>query len=211
MAALQTHLKKEGVKITPVGDQLFLDPAETFGIQLVVSPFINRPRVAGPINYLYEFTHALRSDWQQVAAYYTRIFGLDPSRFSPIKSSRFGYQGTLTLFDPPARLDRVELSQAVDPAFAMGRFTAKRGDSLYMCYVDANDVPGLVDRLEHHSARWTPRGPDGKAEKDGLWVHPSALNGLLLGVSRETVGWEWSGRPDLVKPFGAQPYVPPQT
>ena len=36
------------------------------------------------------------------------------------------------------------------------------------------------------------------AKRDGLWVHPGALCGLLLGVSRTTVGWEWSGQPARV-------------
>ena len=29
----------------------------------------------------------------------------------------------------------------------------------------------------------------------GHWVHPGVLCGLLLGVSRTTAGWEWSGQP----------------
>ena len=41
-----------------------------------------------------------------------------------------------------------------------------------------------------------PSGPGPAA--DGLWVHPSALCGLLLGISRTTVGWEWSGQPARV-------------
>jgi hypothetical protein len=36
------------------------------------------------------------------------------------------------------------------------------------------------------------------ARSDGLWVHPSALCDLLLGISRTTVGWEWSGQPARV-------------
>ena len=36
-------------------------------------------------------------------------------------------------------------------------------------------------------------------ERDGLWIHPGALHGLLLGVSRTTLAWEWSGRPELVR------------
>ena len=29
----------------------------------------------------------------------------------------------------------------------------------------------------------------------GRWTHPSALCGLLVGISRTRVGWEWSGQP----------------
>jgi hypothetical protein len=35
----------------------------------------------------------------------------DPSRFSPIASERFGYLGTLAMFNPKDRLDRIEISQ----------------------------------------------------------------------------------------------------
>ena len=29
----------------------------------------------------------------------------------------------------------------------------------------------------------------------GHWVDPGVLRSLLLGVSRTTAGWEWSGQP----------------
>lgn len=86
----------------------------------------------------------------------------------------------------------------IDPASAMGRWVAKHGDSLYMCYVETDDVPAIIGRLAARGARFTPRGPDAATERDGLWLHPNALCGLLLGVSRTSVAWEWSGRPELV-------------
>ncbi|HUN51180.1 MAG TPA: VOC family protein [Candidatus Sulfotelmatobacter sp.] len=200
---LRAHLAAEKIAVVAEGGQLFLDPADCFGMPLVLSPYVPKPRRPGPVNYLYEITNTLASDWRQAAAHYARIFGLDARRFSAIGSARFGYQGTLTLFDPPARLDRIELSEAHDTNFAMGRFVAKRGDSLYMCYVDANDVPDIVARLERAGQRWTPRSKEGGPERHGLWVHPSALSGLLLGVSRRSLAWEWSGRPELVEPLAA--------
>ncbi|HYM33126.1 MAG TPA: hypothetical protein VEU47_17640 [Candidatus Cybelea sp.] len=191
------------VKVTRDGDQAFIAPTDAFGMNLVLSPSMRRDRAPGPANFLYEITNTLVTDWRKVAARFAEMFGLDQARFSPIKSAKFGYEGTLTLFDPPARLDRIELSQVVDPNSAMGRFVAKRGDSLYMCYLDVEDVPDIVRRLDKARARWTPRTRDGKPERDGLWVHPSALNGLLLGISRRTLAWEWSGRPNLVEPLRA--------
>ncbi len=115
-------------------------------------------------------------------------------------SERFGYIGTLTLFDPPNRLDRIELSQVTDNVHAMGRYAHKHGDSLYMCYVEVHDWPDVRQRLLDANARYTPRGADPVAEPDGGWVHPKELHGLLLGISRTGVAWDWSGRKDLVPP-----------
>jgi hypothetical protein len=199
LAALEARLR--GLGLTPVreGDQLHLDDRPGFGARFVISPLASRARV-GPVSFLYETTVTLIGDWRAAAAWYSAIFGLDPSRFSPIESHRFGYRGTLTLFDPPSRLDRIELSQVTDAKSAMGRWVARRGDSLYMAYVETHDLEDLIARLDRAGARWTPRGQAREAERDGLWVHPSALHGLLLGVSRTTLAWEWSGRPELVTP-----------
>jgi hypothetical protein len=195
--ALRAHLVAEDAEFTKEGDQTYLEPGETVGMRVVISPRGRRP-VTGLVHHLYEVTNTIVSDWTVAAERYTRLFGLDPTRFSPIHSDRFGYTGTLTLFDPPARLDRIEISQVTDPASAMGRWAAKRGDSLYMCYAETDDVGAIVRRLRRHQARFTPRGGDPLAERDGLWIHPSVLGGLLLGISRTTVAWEWSGRPELV-------------
>ena len=140
-----------------------------------------------------------------MAARYSELFDIDASRFSPIASKRFGYEGTLTLFNPPARLDRIELSQTfADQPSAMRRFVDRRGgDSLYMCYVETHDFDGLKQRLLDAGATLTLRTGDVTTERDGLWVHPKNLHGLLLGVSRRTMAWTWSGRPELVEPAPA--------
>lgn len=199
VAALKARLDGLGIAVAADGDQLYIDPDAGYGIRFVVSPSRPRPRPRiGPASFLYEVTNTLITDWRRVAAYYAGLFGLDPARFSGIGSKRFGYAGTLTLFNPPNRLDRIELSQVTKPDSAMGRWVAKRGDSLYMCYVEAHDLKAIIGRLNEAGARWTPRGPDQAGERNGLWVHPSGLHGLLLGVSRTTLAWDWSGRKDLV-------------
>lgn len=199
LGKLHVHLQSQKVHTFVEGDQIFLDPEQTFGAPLVLSQFQPRKPVPGPVSYLYEITNTLKSDWNEAAAFYTRIFGLDPSRFSPLQSHKYGYKGTLTLFNPPARLDRIELSETHDTSFAMGRFVAKRGDSLYMCFGDANNVPEIAERLQRANVKWTPRTRNETPERHGLFVHPTALNGLLLGVSRRSLAWEWSGRPELVE------------
>ena len=78
------------------------------------------------------------------------------------------------------------------------RLVLALGSSEVECYVEVPDVRPIIGRLTARSASFTPRGSDPKAERDGLWVHPSALCGLLLGISRTTVGWERSGQPARV-------------
>jgi len=197
VAALRAHFIAEGVEFSKEDEQTYLEPTETVGMRVVISPATTGRRL-GLVSHLYEVTNTIGSPWEEAAARYARLFGLDPARFSPITSDRFGYAGTLTLFDPPGRLDRIEISQVTDPQSAMGRWAAKRGDSFYMCYAETEDVGAIVRRLTRRRARFTPRGGDPLAERDGLWIHPSALSGLLLGISRTTVAWEWSGRPELV-------------
>src|SRR5204863_37507 len=80
------------------------------------------------------------------ASLYTRLFDLDPTLFSPIESKLYGYTGTLTLFNPPERLDRIEITQATGDG-AMARFYQRRGPGLYMCYIETGDVAGLAQRL----------------------------------------------------------------
>lgn len=199
---LASHLERIGAGHTREGGRLHLPGSTTAGFPMVISALAQRPRI-GPVSFFYEATNALDSDWRAVARRYTEMFGLDPSRFSPISSARFGYEGTLTLFDPPARLDRIELSQTfADRPGAMRRFVERRGgDSLYMCYVETHDFDALKARLLEAGATLIPRGPDVAGERDGLWVHPKSLHGMLLGVSRTTLAWEWSGRPELVRPL----------
>lgn len=197
--ALRRRLEGLGLEPTVDGEQLHLPASPGFGVPFVLTPDEEREPV-GLVSFLYEVTNTLTSPWPLAAAWYTGLFELDPEAFSPIASRRFGYQGTLTLFDAD-RLDRIELSQVVDPKSAMGRWVAKRGDSLYMCYVECEDVQAVRERLDEHGARWTPRGEDPAQEREGLWVHPASLHGLLLGVSRPTLAWEWSGRPERVAPL----------
>ena len=197
--ALKDRLVALGISPVEDGSQFYIPPENTFGLRIVISPSVPRYRV-GLVSFLYEVTHTLVSDWQKVAACHAGLFGLNPLRFSFIKSDRFGYEGTLTLFNPPDRLDRIELSQVKNKTSAMGRWGFKHGNSLYMCYCETRNIENIISRLEETRFRWTPRGENRKTEKDGLWIHPSALNGVLLGVSRTTLGWEWSGRPELVQP-----------
>lgn len=201
VAALAARLVAQQAAFERDGARLVLPAATTGGVPMVISPLAARPRV-GPVSFVYEVTHALDSDWRTVMARHVQLFGLDASRFSPIDSPRWGYAGTLTLFDP-ARLDRIELSQTfADKPGPMRRFVERRGgDCLYMAFVEAHDFDGLKARLLSAGAKLAARGGEVAAERDTMWVLPASLHGLLLGVSRTSFAWTWSGRPDRVLPL----------
>lgn len=192
---MQRHLDSQAVPFRRDDTTLLLEANELHGMPTSIVEEQPRERV-GLLRTIYEVTNPVR-DWQDSAAAYTRIFGLDPIRFSHIQSSNYGYEGTLTLFDPPHRLDRIEITQTSGGA-AMDRFYHRRGPSLYMCYAECDDLAGLRMRLKELGVRYT----DGLDEEEGasLFIHPSSLHGVLMGISRTNYAWTWSGRPELAGP-----------
>jgi hypothetical protein len=205
LAQMRERLAAAGARWTEEGDQILIEPGETHGLRMVLTRDRRQPAGGGSgrLRCLYEVSHLVRS-WKDSLQRHVELFGLDPARFCPIDSENYGYTGSLLLFDPPRRLDRIELCQITDPERPMGRFYRKRGESLYMCYAECDDVRGLLEHLRARGARVTvPRDP---ADPPNLFVHPSALGGVLMGVSRTGYAWTWSGRPELA---GARPAATP--
>ncbi|MBT4519546.1 MAG: hypothetical protein HOC23_06030, partial [Halieaceae bacterium] len=144
----------------------------------------------------YEVTHLTDQD-KAATTRLAQIFSLRADDFVPIKSENYGYRGFLTLINPD-ELDRIEIINPHDREKTMGRFFSKFGTSLYMCYGECDDLPGLRRRLMELAPNdWTgeTEGP-----LDGLFIHPKALGGVMLGVSRTTFAWSWSGSPDRIAP-----------
>ncbi|HLX36331.1 MAG TPA: VOC family protein [Candidatus Binataceae bacterium] len=195
------HFEARGVGFKRASGQLYLDPKATFGLNAVISTHHERNPV-GAIKWIYEVTNVV-GDWKAASERYAKIFCLDASKFSPITSEEFGYTGTLTLFDPPSRMDRVEISQITDYEKAMGRFHRKRGDALYMFFVETDDVDAIAKRLEARGSKFAPR-PRDKAGMPELFIHPSAFNGVLVGVSRTEQAWMWSGDPERARRAAAE-------
>ena len=200
IATLRARLVERGIAFAEADGQLLLADAATggHGLRCVISP---RTTGAPPVDtalvsLLYEVTN-LVADADATAAAYANVFGLDGALFCPIESATFGYRGVLTMFEPDAALDRIECITPFDPAKTMGRFMRKRGESLYMCFAEAPDLAPIVKRLEAHAGSDWSLAPDGP--RDTLFIHPRALGGLLMGISRESVGWRWSGHPDRVR------------
>ncbi len=196
MDAAARRLEGTGAAFKSAGGQLLVEPSATCGMRVVLSAHHERASV-GLIKWIYEVTNVI-GNWRAAAERYTKLFGLEPSRFVPITSTEFGYTGSLLMFDAPARLDRIELSQITEPAKAMGRFHSKRGDSLYMFYVESDDVAAIASRLEKQGARFATGRRDA-AGLSGIFIHPTAFCGVLVGVSRTENAWLWSGDPERAR------------
>jgi hypothetical protein len=193
--ALAQRLSSKGVVYTEEGGQLHIAPDQTPGLRMVISQEVARPMV-GRMRYLYEATNLI-NDHAAAGDFYADRFGLDASRFCPIKSKDYGYVGQLTLFNPPERLDRIELSQITDPQRPMGRFMTRRGgETLYMCYIEAEELAPIAEQLEAKGLRYT-KGGENAGVGTNMFIHPTALHGVLMGISRTNWAWTWSGHPEL--------------
>jgi hypothetical protein len=186
-------MRASGLEPMTDGTAAYLPPSQMHGLHVVIVPHEERERV-GLLSFVYEVTHLVK-DWKSVSELMTKAFGLDGMKFSPISSKQYGYDGTLTLFDPPAKLDRIE---AVTPYGdgAMNRFFQKRGEGPYMFYVECDDPAALRKRLDEAGARYAA-GED--VATSSIFIHPSATHGVLIGVSPRNQAWAWSGRPELAK------------
>jgi len=197
LAALEADWAARDVDFTRADQQLLLAPEATggTGLRVVVSQAVDRSRV-GLLDRLYEVTN-LVANADAPADALCRVFGLDAAPFVPINSENYGYRGLLTLFDAD-ELDRIEIIHPYDGAKTMGRFFGKHGPCLYMCYGETDRPEQVRERaLEAAPADWT--GPR-EGRPDNQFLHPKALGGVMLGVSRTTFAWSWSGSPDRIDP-----------
>jgi hypothetical protein len=160
------------------------------GLRMVIDNDVPLEAV-GPIDELYEVTN-LVDDAEEASLAFADLFALHPSVFHPIESSHYGYAGTLTLFDPD-RLHRIEVIHPHDGEKTMGRYYAKHGESLYMCFAETGELGTITETLRDQGA------PHTAVEDHTTFIHPQALGGVMLGLSRRTYAWTWSGHPERVE------------
>jgi hypothetical protein len=170
-------------------------------IEFVISPPAER-KPAGLIDFLYEAT-VLAANQAGAVAQIRDAFGLDVTSFTTIESTTFGYTGVLTLFEA-GRLHRFEVITPIDPEKTMGRYHAREGTGFYMAFAEAPDM-GAIEAASDGQGITIDRPVSRQADlnSDQLWLHPPSLGGMMLGVSRPTMAWQWSGHPERVETIDA--------
>lgn len=199
--ALVARLRSVGAPPTVENEQAYLGADATgIGLRVVLSGDETLEPV-GDVAFLYETT-LLAADAPAAVDRCVELFALDASAFVPIDSKHYGYAGTLTLFHPD-RLGRFEVIAPNEPQKTMGRFFARFGASLYMAFAESAELAAIEERTQERRAGMTAEPPAERREgrsADTLFLHPSALGGMMLGISRPTQAWQWSGHPERVEP-----------
>ncbi|MAU59494.1 hypothetical protein [Parvibaculum sp.] len=201
LASLRKYLEQRGVDPLSEGGQLHLDMGDTGieGLRVVVSEDEALPAV-GDIDFFYEVT-LLSDSTKDVTRALNALFGLDDSNYTEIVSDVFGYRGTLTLFERD-QLHRLEVIEPTTPGTTMDRYFRKFGQSLYMAFAETSRINLIAERAAASGAGHTIDRPETRASHlpcDQLWLHPKALGGMMLGLSRPSMAWAWSGHPERVE------------
>jgi hypothetical protein len=71
-----------------------------------------------------------------------------------------------------------------------------------MCFAESHDLLAIERRVNEIGAGITADRPAGRRagqSADQMWVHPPALGGVMLGLSRPSMAWTWSGHPERVR------------
>jgi hypothetical protein len=198
--AFAAHLAAKGIEPLWDGERLVLDTASTGiqGLRLMVEAHAPQPPV-GLIDKFYELTD-LVADAERETARAAEVLGLDASAFEPIASEVYGYRGALTLFDRQ-RLERLEIITPDREGTSMGRFHQRTGGALYMAFAESGELAEIERRAREAGAAHTAvPAPDGRDALGAhtVFLHPSALGGMMLGLSRRSYAWTWSGHPERV-------------
>jgi hypothetical protein len=198
--AVVAHLRGLGVDPALEGGQAYVDPTPTgIGLRVVLSD--DEPlEPVGDAAFLYEVT-LLVDDALGAVERCAELFALDAGAFVPIDSKPYGYSGALTLFDRD-QLARFEMITPSDLGKTMGRYFARLGTSFYMAFAESPALAAIEERALEQGAGFTAEPPVPTRDGSGattVFLHPSALGGMMLGLSRPTQAWQWSGHPERVE------------
>ena len=199
MSGLASNAINAGAQHITEGDQDFIRiEIEGSPVHFVISP-LRDVKPAGKLDFFYEVT-LLAADQAAAVNQISRVFGLNKESFVTITTELFGYTGVLTLFSPD-RLDRFEVITPTDASKTMGRYYERERASFYMAYAESHEVGSIERAARADGAGLTLDSREEQQEgrePEQIWLHPSALDGMMLGISRPTLAWKWSGHPERV-------------
>lgn len=185
LGATRAHLQSRGVAVAEENGQLFVPNTAVSGggFRAVITPKGDGKR-AGLMTRLHEVTF-LTPDPQASAASLAETFQLSKENFGTAESDVFGFAGIHVNLSS-AHSDDIETVKPTDPDKAMGRFFARRGSSLYMCFGESDNLEGVrALAMEHAPDDWT--GPrEGPLTHGSIFLHPKPLGGVMLGVRAAT-------------------------
>ncbi len=199
--AFARHLESQGIQPLRDGDRLMLDEHASGipNLRLFISKEDPQPAV-GLVDTFYELTD-LVADADRETAQVATVLGLDETVFVPISSEPYGYAGALTLLHHD-RLDRLEMITPNRKGTTMHRFYERTGGGLYMAFAESGHLAEIERRAQEAGAGHTAVPAAGKRDALGahtLFLHPKSLGGMMLGLSRRTYAWTWSGHPERVE------------
>lgn len=184
-AETRAHLRSLGMQIAEEAGQMFIPNTAVHGggFRAVVTPQREGPR-AGAMTRLHEVTF-LTPDPPLSATSLAETFQLSKDNFGPAESEAFGFAG-IHVNLTTAHRDDIETVKPTNPDNAMGRFFARRGSSLYMCFGESDDLERMrALAMEHAPNDWT--GPrEGPLKSGSIFLHPKPLGGVMLGVRAAT-------------------------
>ena len=205
LGQMSAHLKANSYSYRQEDEQLYVlgEDIGIPGLRLVISAQAQEGRAkVGDLDFLYEAT-ILAQNPEKLTARFAQVFAMDAQEFVTINSPRFGYKGTLTLFQEHL-LHRFEVIAPLDMDKTMGRFFSKVGACLYMGFAETADILKIEQALKEYDEAYTVDRPADRSDSlpaDQLWLHPATLGGMMLGLSRPSMAWRWSGHPERVKPL----------
>jgi hypothetical protein len=82
----------------------------------------------------------------------------------------------------------------------MGRFFDRVGESFYMAFAESDSLVEIESRVRRRGDGFTSEPPADRREGGPrtVFLHPASLGGMMLGISRPTEAWRWSGHPERV-------------
>ncbi len=116
-------------------------------------------------------------DIEQALTFYRDILGITPSEIKevPTEQVRIAF---LPMGGPGG--SEIELIEPTTPDSSLARFLEKRGEGLHHICLEVDDIDAALAELQARGAAVLDQQPRIAAEGRAIFIHPKAVNGVLL-------------------------------